>query len=311
MDGSLEGSRSARLISVDAPIFAPNDTDPLYLTLTNPYASSPNEFEREALQVMSSRTPTRIMLSVWKALLLREATFRLFGSRGAWFWLIAEPLAHFAFLTFLFAVIRHNSVGGINVSIWLILGLFGYFTFRRTAAQMGGAIDSNRALFTYRQVLPFDTILVRGFLEGLIMLVALIMVIFGMSLLGIPVTPEHPVKIIMALFGLWLMGAALGLIVTMLAEIAGEIRQLLNMMMMPLYFVSGVLLPISAVPPQQQSYFLINPLIHGLESARSGFSSFYHTSPDISLAYLYLWALCGLGIGMLLYRRFAKTISAI
>lgn len=260
---------------------------------------------------MNGRTSFQIMLSVWKALLLREATFRLFGSRGAWFWLMAEPLAHFAFLTFLFAVIRHTNVGGIDISIWLILGLFGYFTFRRTAAQMGGAIDSNRALFTYRQVLPFDTILVRGFLEGLIMLVALILVIFGMSLLGISVVPEDPIKVISALFGLWLIGAALGLIIAMLAEVADEIRQLSNMIMMPLYFVSGVLLPISAIPPQYQGYFLINPLIHGLESARSGFSSFYHTSPDISLAYLYLWALCGLGIGMLLYRRFAKTISAI
>ena len=41
---------------------------------------------------MSRRSSLQIMLSVWKALLLREATYRLFGTRGAWAWLLIEPL---------------------------------------------------------------------------------------------------------------------------------------------------------------------------------------------------------------------------
>src|SRR3546814_2028028 len=37
-----------------------------------------------------------VTLSVWKALLLREALARLFSGRASWFWLIAEPILHMA-----------------------------------------------------------------------------------------------------------------------------------------------------------------------------------------------------------------------
>lgn len=250
------------------------------------------------------------MLSVWKALLLREATFRLFGTRTAWVWLLVEPLAHFAFLTFMFTVIRQRSIGGIEVSVWLILGLFGFFTFRRTANQMGGAIDSNRSMFTYRQVLPLDAILVRGFLEALIMVVALAVVMVIMALAGIDVIPDQPLVTLAAMFGLWLLGSALGLIIAVLAVLADDIRQILRMLMMPLYFVSGVIFPISAIPAQYRDSLLLNPIIHGVEATRASFSTLYHAPAGISLTYLYIWAICGLAVGLVLYRRVSGIVAA-
>src|ERR1044072_1127168 len=105
------------------------------------------------------RNSLGIALSVWKALLLREALSRLFSSRAAWFWLIAEPVLHMAMLGFLYTAVRQHTVGGIDATIWLVLGVQGFFLFKRTATQMSGAIDSNRALFSYRQVKPTDTVL--------------------------------------------------------------------------------------------------------------------------------------------------------
>lgn len=259
---------------------------------------------------MSQRGSLQIMLSVWKALFLREATFRLFGTRAAWAWLLIEPLTHFAFLTFLFAVIRQRAIGGIDIVPWLIIGLFGFFTFRRTASQMGGALDSNRALFTYRQVLPFDAIIVRGFLEGMIMLVALAVVTIALSLWGLNVMPADPLYLIAALVGLWLFGAGLGLVIAILGELADEARQILSMVMMPLYFISGVIFPIMIIPAQYRSFILVNPIVHGLEAARIGFAPFYHAPPEISLAYLYTWVLCTFVVGLVLYRRFSKLIVA-
>lgn len=243
------------------------------------------------------------MFSVWKALFIREATFRLFGARAAWVWLLVEPLAHFALLTFVFAVIRQRSIGGIEIAVWLILGLFGFFTFRRTANQVSGAIDANRGVFAYRQVQPIDTAIVRGFLEGLIMIVALAIVTVAMALMGFDVVPDRPLMILEAILGLWLLGSSLGLITAMVAEFAEEARQVLRMLMMPLYFVSGVLFPASAVPVQYREYFLLNPIFHGLEGMRAGFSDYYHAAAHVSLSYLHVWAVCCLGIGMLLYRR--------
>jgi capsular polysaccharide transport system permease protein len=49
-----------------------------------------------------TRSAWAITLSVWRALFLREAMHRLFYRRGAWVWLMLEPVLQMVFLAFLF-----------------------------------------------------------------------------------------------------------------------------------------------------------------------------------------------------------------
>src|SRR3546814_16474325 len=107
-------------------------------------------------------------------------------------------------------------------------GAAGFFLFRRTASQMAGAIDSNRALFSYRQVKPTDTVLMRGVLEGLLMAMVITIVGAGMALLGHNVTPADPMRVLAAFFGLWFLGVSLGLLISVLSELAPEFRQIIN-----------------------------------------------------------------------------------
>lgn len=255
-----------------------------------------------------SRHPLRITLSVWKALLLREALSRLFSSRAAWFWLIAEPIVHMAMLGFIYSVIRQRTIGGIDTLIWLVIGLQGFFLFRRTANQMAGAIDSNRALFSYRQVLPIDTVLVRGFLEMILMVVIISMILIGLSIMGHDIVPYDPLMLIGAFAGLWLLGVAVGLIVSAGAEVAPEFRKISNMIMMPLYFISGVIFPIGSIPEPYRDWLLINPIAHGLDAGRHGFAAYYHSAPGISLSYLFDVAFVGIFIGLILHRRFSALM---
>ena len=46
----------------------------------------------------TARTPPAVTLAGWKALFLREAVNRLARERGAWFWLLVEPVIHVASL---------------------------------------------------------------------------------------------------------------------------------------------------------------------------------------------------------------------
>ncbi|MBO8631250.1 ABC transporter, partial [Staphylococcus aureus] len=80
--------------------------------------------------------------SVWRALVLREALDRLFDMRAAWFWLLMEPVLHISFITFIFTVIRLRTVGGIDVTVWIVVGMLAFFMFRRTAMQVMYAVDS-------------------------------------------------------------------------------------------------------------------------------------------------------------------------
>jgi len=254
------------------------------------------------------RNSLRITLSVWKALLLREALARLFSSRGAWFWLVGEPVAHMAVLGLIYAGIRQRTIGGIDTLIWLVLGVQGFFLFRRTAGQMAGAIDSNRALFSYRQVLPIDTVLMRGVLEATLMTAVMAVILFGLVMMGHDIRPADPLRVLFAFIGLWLLGVAMGLIVSALSELVPEARQIIDLTMRPLYFVSGVLFSVGSVAPPYRDWFLLNPVLHGIDSLREGFSPYYHGVPGVSMGYLYDCAFIGIFIGLLLHRRFADLM---
>ena len=89
-----------------------------------------------------------------------EALTRLFSGRATWFWLFTEPLFRAIFLAFVFSAVRVRNIGGVDVVLWVMVGLLAFFTFRRTAQQSTNGIGANRALFAYRQIKPVDTVLV-------------------------------------------------------------------------------------------------------------------------------------------------------
>lgn len=254
------------------------------------------------------RSPMSITWSVWRALFLREAVDRLFDMRAAWFWLLMEPVLHISFITFVFTVIRLRTIGGIDVAIWIVVGMLAFFMFRRTSLQVMYAADSNKPLFAYRQVHPFDTSFARGALEAFLMFLVSAVILAGVALLGHDVRPDDPLQVFIAMFGLWLFGVGYGLIASVLMALVPETEHVLKILMMPLYLISGVLMPISAVPQPYRDLLLLNPLVHGLELVRQAFSDFYHMIPGVTMGYLYMWAVTSFFVGLLLYRRFTQEL---
>lgn len=254
------------------------------------------------------RSPMAVTWAVWRALVLRESLDRLFDMRAAWFWLLMEPVLHISFITFIFTVIRMRTVGGIDVMLWIVVGMLAFFTFRRTAVQVMYAVDSNKPLFAYRQVKPFDTSLARGVLEAFLMALVSILILTVVALLGHSVLPDDPLQVFVTFFGLWLFGVGYGLVASVLMALVKETQHILKILMMPLYLISGVIMPISAVPPPYRDLLLINPIAHGLELVRHGFSTYYHMVPGVSTAYLYSWGIVSVFLGLVLYRRFGLQL---
>lgn len=255
------------------------------------------------------RDSTTITLAVWKALFLREALTRLFATRAAWFWLLAEPVFHVSYMMFVFTVVRVQHVGGVDSAIWLMVGMLAFFMFRRTGTQVMNAIDANLALFTYRQVKPVDTALVRGGLEGFLMTIITLVLGVGAALVGHSVVPADPLAVLEALFGLWLFGMGFGLIMSVLGELVPEVGRMVRLIMTPLYVVSGTMFPIASVAQPYRDWLLLNPIAHGLEAARLAFAPYYHAVPELSVSYLYACALVSVFFGLALHRRFAARMA--
>jgi capsular polysaccharide transport system permease protein len=254
------------------------------------------------------RSPLSITISVCQAIFLREALDRLFGMKAAWLWLMVEPAVHIALFAFGYAAIRMHTVGGIDTAIWIMVGMLSFFLFRRTAIQVLYAMDCNRALFAYRQVKPFDAAIVRAVLEAFLMAFISVVILSIAALLGHDTLPQDPLLVAAAAGGLWLFGLGYGLVGSLLMELVRESEHILNIAMMPMYLISGVILPIASIPQPYRDLLMINPVAHGLEAVRMGFVPNYHPVPGVSLAYLYAWAVTSIFIGMLLYRRFALRL---
>lgn len=254
------------------------------------------------------RSALSITLSAWQALMLRESLSRLFSRRAAWVWLLLEPAVHVAFLGFLFSTIRVRQIGGIETVLWIMLGMLGFFLFRRSGTQASNAINANRSLFAYRQVKPVDTVLVRALLEGVLMLAVSTFILAVASLFGIRVIPSDPLAVMEAVFGLWLLGLGFGLVASVLKELVDELGNIIDMVMMPMYLISGVIVPLSAIPYPYRDWLLLNPVAHGLEALRLGFAPYYHAVPELSISYLYACALVLVFFGLALHARYAKRL---
>jgi capsular polysaccharide transport system permease protein len=254
------------------------------------------------------RTSLEVTFSVWKALFLREAITRLSRRRAAWLWLLLEPVVHIVFIMLIMTVLRMRKVGGMDTAVWIMVGLLAFFSFKRVAMQAMNAVGSNEALFNYRQVKPVDTVLVRAALEGLLMVLVAVLLFLGAALLGLAVVPADPLLVLGAFFGMWLLGLGFGLITSVAVELVPELGDIIGMAMTPFYFASGVIIPFAGIPYPYRDWLLLNPLPHGVEAGRLGFSSSYQAFPGLSLAYVYGFAVALIFLGLVLHIRFAKRL---
>lgn len=246
--------------------------------------------------------------AVWKALFLREAGVRMFGSRMAWIWLIVEPLINVMWLVAIFTIIRVRHIGGIETPLWIAIGMLVFMTFRRTLTQVQNGIDANKSLFAYRQVRPGDVALVRALVEGFLMFLISTAVFFAGAFIGWMAWPANAWGVLEAFMAAWLCAVGLGLVFAVLVKLVPEAGRIIGFIMTPLMMISGVIFPLSAIQEPYLSLLLFNPLAHAVEAARIAFSPYYHSVPGVDLLFVYQSALVLVFVGLALLRRFNQRL---
>lgn len=258
----------------------------------------------------SMRSSWAVTWSVWRALFLREALHRLFNRRAAWVWLLVEPMAHIAFLLLIFTTFGVRHVGGIETALWLMVGMLGFFMFKRTMTIAMAAVDMARPLFAYRQVRPVDAVLVRAASEGTLMLVISLIFLVTAALFGLDVCADDWLNVASAFAVLWLLGLAMGSVLSVPRTLVAEVGDIVNIVIMPLYLISGVIFPLSTLPQPYRDWLLYNPIAHAIEHARLGFAAHYSTVEGVNLGYTLAFALVGLLLGLALHRVYRKRLIA-
>ena len=251
--------------------------------------------------IMQKRSAWQIQKAVWYALLVRELKTRFGGYRLGYFWALFEPLSHIIVLSFLFSQIRDRGYYDVPFPVFFATGILTYFVFQKIVTMSQSSITVNRGLFIYRQVKPFDAIVVRALIEfGIIVFSFAFLMWFGGWFFGYQWLPADPLRMLLVLVLVFTLSLGFGLVTAMLGAMHEEWAKFIPILMRPLYFISGIFFPLQALPSQFHKYLLWNPLLHAVEELRASYLYSYPTTAT-SLLYLLACALPALYFGMLYY----------
>jgi capsular polysaccharide transport system permease protein len=261
---------------------------------------------------MEKRRPFNILRSVLFALVIREVRGRFGVNRLGAFWFLFEPLAHILVLLTIFTLVRGQAHYGPPLPMFLLTGIIPFLLFKNIALKGMEAVSANKALFAYRQIKPFDTIIARAIVECALMACIYLAMSFVLGFWGgYDVAIHYPLK----WFAVFLTGivfsTGLALVFCVIAETMPDLKGFIKILFMPLYFLSCVIVPIWVIPPHVREWLWWNPFLHLIDGAREATFLYYPSVSGVSLEYSGSVAVITFFLGTLLYRHKREQLQAI
>lgn len=248
------------------------------------------------------RSPFRIQRDVIYALLIRELSSRFGKSRGGFIWVLVEPIAHLLVPITMFGILRGSLLPDVEYPVFLAYGFLPFLLFKATCLQIVDGVSTGQGLLSYRQVLLMDVFVAKAMAHFFIQALVFAIVLTGLSMLGYHVLPPRPAELIALLVLTTALAFGLGLLFAALTSIIPDTRPIVHVMFMPLYFISGILFPISRFSDEWLQWLRINPVLHLVELSRIVALDGYRAMKYTSLAYPSALALCAIFVGLMLYR---------
>ena len=255
------------------------------------------------------RTPLQVLRDVTFGLLIRELKTRFGSYRLGYAWALLDPLLIIGTFSLAFGMRGNSGFGGVPAPLFITAGYLPFLFFRNVVGKLQSAVSANMGLFCYRQVTPFATFVARFILEVMVGMVVGIILVLGLLWFGFDAIPADPLQVILIYLLLMVFSFSLGVIFCVICTLFQEADKFLNLLMMPLMFISCVMFPLMSIPPQYQHWFLWNPLVHALELIRNGWIAGY-SSPNVSWSFLFGVTLLLLTFAMSCYRLSHRRLIA-
>ncbi|MBD0679809.1 ABC transporter permease [Pseudomonas sp. PSB11] len=252
--------------------------------------------------MLKPRSPLQIKKSVIFALVLREARSRFGQRRMGAIWTLIEPISHLLVLSMFFALIRGNTVAGIDFPVFVLVGLAPFLLFRNTALRLMNSPKENRSLFAYKQIKPLDTFIARVLVEFSISASVYAILVFGFAWYGFDMSIKSPIEWMLTILLGVLFSFSLGMLLSLIAHAMPSSSLFIRMMFFPLYFMSGVLIPAAYLPHAMLPLLLLNPFLHLLELIRAEIFPYYVPVDGVSVNYVIAFTLVLLFVSLGTYR---------
>src|SRR5690606_9003856 len=141
--------------------------------------------------------------------------------------------------------------------------------FKAICLQIVDGVNAAHGLLSYRQVLLMDVFVSKAMAHCVIQAVVFVIVLTGLSMLGYNVLPGRPIELagILALTAVLAFG--LGVVLAAISSLVPDARPVIKVMFMPLYFVSGILFPVTRFSDEWVRWMSVNPVLHVVELTRT------------------------------------------
>ena len=257
----------------------------------------------------TQRSPVQVLGDVVFGLLIRELKTRFGSYRLGYAWALLDPLLMISLFSVVFGFRAHSGFGGVPAPLFITAGYLPFMFFNKVVSQLKSAVSANMGLFCYRQVTPFATFVARFLLEVMIGMIVGVILVLGLLWFGFNAIPADPLQLILGYLLLMIFSFSLGMVFCVVGSLVEEARKFLDLLMMPLMFISCVMFPLASIPSQLQPWLLWNPLVHAVELIRAGWIAGYAT-PNVSWTYLASCTLLLLTFAMSCYRLSHRRLIA-
>ena len=253
------------------------------------------------------RASFTIFKAVIHALVLREIQTRFGSQKLGYLWAIVDPMAQIIVFAAIKEILHSGALPGIDYPVFLATGFLAYNLFRSITTRSMEAFNANRGLFVYKQVKPFDTLVARAIVEILVMSVATIIFICIGLYFDFNIEVKDFNMVIFAVLWLIIFGFGLGLLFAVLGTFFENFKKIINLLFLPLFFISGLFYTVESLPPIARDILLFNPIIHFIELIHGSYFATLNTN-YVNYEYMIFWTLFPLFFGLWLYRRSEKKI---
>lgn len=255
------------------------------------------------------RTSLQVLRDVTFGLLIRELKTRFGSYRLGYAWALLDPLLMISAFSVIFGLRGHSGFGGAPAPLFIAASYLPFLFFKDVVNKLQSSVSANMGLFCYRQVTPFATFIARFVLEVMVGMVVGCILVLGLLWFGFDAIPADPLQVILGYLLLMVFSFSLGIVFCVLVSLVPEANKFLNLLMMPLMFISCIMYPLATIPSQYQHWFLWNPLVHALELIRSGWIAGY-SSPNVSWVFFSSVTLILLTFAMSCYRLSHRKLIA-
>ncbi len=237
------------------------------------------------------------------AFVIREIATRYGRSPGGYVWALLEPVAFIGLMSLLLGSLGRLPALGTSFTLFYATGYLAFSMYKNMEGYLASAVSGNKALMSYPKVSPFDAVVGRFILQAMTSCVVAFVILYAATwTTNQPITIQWA-SIVEAIAFAWIMALGVALGNTVLFFKFPLYQKIFDIVMRPLFLLSGVFYVPSHMPHPFSDILLANPITQVVVLFREGFYV-QHGDTGLDMPFLITTSAALLFVGMLLFTVF-------